>query len=114
MKSFRTLIGNIQSLRKWGGIKDITLQESSEVYSLNDYNEESILFIQNLIGINKTNKKNMKTIAVILGGGLSILLLTSFAIKNDIKSISLNHVKVEKLTSYDIIQTSSEGDLNIG
>jgi hypothetical protein len=56
----------------------------------------------------------MKTIAVILGGGLSILLLTSFAIKNDIKSISLNHVKVEKLTSYDIIQTSSEGDLNIG
>jgi hypothetical protein len=45
MKSFRTLIGNIQSLRKWGGIKDITLQESSEVYSLNDYNEESILFI---------------------------------------------------------------------
>jgi len=45
MKSFKTLTDKIQSLGNWKNIKDITLQESSEVYSLNDYNEESILFI---------------------------------------------------------------------
>jgi len=45
MKSFKTLTDKIQSLGNWEKIKDITLQESSEVYSLNDYNEESILFI---------------------------------------------------------------------
>lgn len=44
MKSFKSIVKRPFSV-DWKNIKEDTLDESKRVYSLHDYNEDSILFI---------------------------------------------------------------------
>lgn len=45
MELLKTAFIKIQSMVNWKNIKSTTLLDSKEVYSLMDYNEESMLFI---------------------------------------------------------------------
>ncbi|WP_298530758.1 hypothetical protein [uncultured Algibacter sp.] len=45
MEVLKKMFDGLRFIINWKGIEEITSLESREVYTLNDYNEESILFI---------------------------------------------------------------------